>query len=171
VQLEREGDVIEDKEKTPATAKGKKPTPRMVLSDIEDINEGMDAGQRAQVENRLGPVKVPEIEPEPDREAALLERTGASYPNRNSQQGSPAGRKPRAGQGGFVPAAPRRRRKTEERVELFISGPRPVMEAFIAFKETEGYVAYWDALQDLMTRAGVFEDMLKLTAEKAEDGN
>ena len=48
-----------------------------------------------------------------------------------------------------------RRKRHVGRVEIFISGPRPVMEAFIAFKETEGYVAYWDALQALMQRAGV----------------
>ena len=50
-----------------------------------------------------------------------------------------------------------RRRKKKQREEgvLYIRGPKAVVEAFEKFKDDEELKANWDALLELMERAGV----------------
>lgn len=56
----------------------------------------------------------------------------------------------------YHPGRPRRKSEKLKRLELFIGGPEPVIDAFIQFREREGHTSYWAALQDLMLSAGVF---------------
>ena len=55
----------------------------------------------------------------------------------------------------YYPRSPRRKSEKAKRVDLFIGGPEPVIDAFIQFREREGHTSYWAALQDLMRSAGV----------------
>ena len=55
----------------------------------------------------------------------------------------------------YYPRSPRRKSEKAKRVDLFIGGPEPVIDAFIQFREREGHTSYWAALQDLMQSAGV----------------
>jgi len=54
----------------------------------------------------------------------------------------------------YYPRSPRRKSEKAKRVDLFIGGPEPVIDAFIQFREREGHTSYWAALQDLMQSAG-----------------
>ncbi|TWG96322.1 hypothetical protein L598_002700000520 [Mesorhizobium sp. J18] len=50
---------------------------------------------------------------------------------------------------------PRRKRDKVKRVDLFIGGPEPIINAFLRFCEDRGHSSYWRALRDLMQRAGI----------------
>lgn len=59
-------------------------------------------------------------------------------------------------QGAKIKTSGRRRKKKQREEEvLYIKGPKAVIDAFMAYKEKEEFKANWDALLDLMERAGI----------------
>jgi hypothetical protein len=49
----------------------------------------------------------------------------------------------------------RGRRKKPQSVVLYVRGPKPVVEAFHSFRESQDYATSWAALEALLLKAGI----------------